>query len=256
MYTCEEQDIVSLVDSICEVLMDEDLQDLYDYKWGCITKKVQFQALPKLITKSLNEKDFLELENTEQVLRLRKAVRDMWPSLQNETERYDLLSWIVRKWGRIPHINDETLMTYVALICKARLSSSAAQKARDELYKMDRISNKSKCLAFVDPENWFVYDSRVAMALDMIIQNMPRKYEWEFILPEGRSNEAKHFGHKNPAIAGYSDYCRLIKMVAKKMEFEGVNRQCVEMKLFMLGNNLDEFKNRRRFNETAESPNK
>ena len=26
MYTCEEQDIVSLVDSICEVLMDEDLQ--------------------------------------------------------------------------------------------------------------------------------------------------------------------------------------------------------------------------------------
>ena len=24
MYTCEEQDIVSLVDSICEVLMDED----------------------------------------------------------------------------------------------------------------------------------------------------------------------------------------------------------------------------------------
>lgn len=40
MYTCEEQDIVSLVDSICEVLMDEDLQDLYDYKWGCITKKV------------------------------------------------------------------------------------------------------------------------------------------------------------------------------------------------------------------------
>lgn len=40
------------------------------------------------------------------------------------------------------------------------------------------------------------------------------------------------------------------------MEFEGVNRQCVEMKLFMLGNNLDEFKNRRRFNETAESPNK
>lgn len=32
MYTCEEQDIVSLVDSICEVLMDEDLQDLYDYK--------------------------------------------------------------------------------------------------------------------------------------------------------------------------------------------------------------------------------
>lgn len=53
MYTCEEQDIVSLVDSICEVLMDEDLQDLYDYKWGCITKKVQFQALPKLITKSL-----------------------------------------------------------------------------------------------------------------------------------------------------------------------------------------------------------
>ena len=115
MYTCEEQDIVSLVDSICEVLMDEDLQDLYDYKWGCITKKVQFQALPKLITKSLNEKDFLELENAEQVLRLRKAVRDMWPSLQNETERYDLLSWIVRKWGRIPHINDETLMTYVAL---------------------------------------------------------------------------------------------------------------------------------------------
>ncbi len=56
----------------------------------------------------------------------------------------------------------------------------------------------------------------VAMALDMIIQNMPRKYEWEFILPKGRSNEAKHFGHKNPAIAGYSDYCRLIKMVAKK----------------------------------------
>lgn len=81
---------------------------------------------------------------------------------------------------------------------------------------MDRISSKSKCLAFVDPENWFVYDSRVAMALDMIIQNMPRKYEWEFILPKGRSNEAKHFGHKNPAIAGYSDYCRLIKMVAKK----------------------------------------
>lgn len=61
MYTCEEQDIVSLVDSICEVLMDEDLQDLYDYKWGCITKKVQFQALPKLITKSLNEKTFLNL---------------------------------------------------------------------------------------------------------------------------------------------------------------------------------------------------
>lgn len=61
MYTCEEQDIVSLVDSICEVLMDEDLQDLYDYKWGCITKKVQFQALPKLITKSLMKKTFLNL---------------------------------------------------------------------------------------------------------------------------------------------------------------------------------------------------
>ena len=238
MQTSISQDLNYLAESIYKVLENDSLQKLTVYRWGRMTTKA-YQEFPAIIKRNLNEEDFLKLDNAEQVIQLKRIVSQVWPSLSKEENQVALLGWIVKKWGKIWKIKEETLRTYAHNICRSD------QEVEKFLEPKDRISSKSKCLAFIHPESYFIYDSRVAMALDLIIREWHPNFEWEFMIPSGASNDYKRFvkkSERNP-IAHYSHYRRLIEMVGQKCGCQRADLQRIEMKLFMLGRNLEEFRN-------------
>jgi hypothetical protein len=84
---------------------------------------------------------------------LKKISPDIW-------RRYDKLSlanWIVRDWGGIRGNKNETINNYIEEINQSRYPS-----------KIKGVATYSKILSFMDPQNFAIYDARVAISLNAI----------------------------------------------------------------------------------------
>lgn len=123
------------------------------------------------------------------------------------------------------------------------------------------IASRSKFYAHTQPEDKYIYDSRVSMAL-LIFANLWEKEDPDYFpLVEGRSNDYKSFKEvfvnerklslKN-AKEFYDDYCKVISKVSDQLiDKLGVNKkleekelklfgQLVEMALFSFGRKIKE----------------
>lgn len=99
---------------------------------------------------------------------------------QNQVKYYELSLWIIKDWGGINNAKDE-----------------ATQDLIDKIYQgteptFNRISSTSKILAFLKPENYVIYDSRVAYALNWIILKKDAGNKF-FPIPEGRNSKMSAF---------------------------------------------------------------
>jgi hypothetical protein len=103
-------------------------------------------------------------------------LRKRYSPSESTKEFEDLALWIIRDWGGIYGGTDSDTMELVNAFIKT------------EKPKFDRIASTSKVAAFMHPDKFIIYDSRVSYTVNWIIlsQNVDFKF---FPIPEGRNTK-------------------------------------------------------------------
>ena len=160
--------------------------------------------------------DLTEEEFTERLFaKFNKALTDAVKS-RNRKRVLEIIRLIVCKWGGIGGNGDDTLETYANHL----LARTPAQ-----LTGMRGIASKSKILAAWDLKGCFIYDARVAIALQTLYFD---KYKFEIPTPQGGRNELiRKLAASRGVPVDYSGYCAALRAT-------GHGKQ-LEKKLFMLG---------------------
>lgn len=238
-------DFNDLALEICAIFRDEKFKQLLEYRWNRLV-----DTAPDFVRSAPGwPKKEDDIPSMEQVFRMRMTTSRLWPSLGKD-QQFELMQWIIQKWGGIGRTSNKSFAKYYALLSDINSGDgSRVSGAEGEVYSEWNVSGKSKFFAFVDPERFFVYDSRVSMALNAIIlTRFGKRFEWEFFLAEGKSHDYddKTFRHtlsrKRYRKAKYGEYCQLIRLVCKRMGWEGIECQRAEMYLFSLGQKIRKFK--------------
>lgn len=173
----------------------------------------------------------------DQLIDFRRQFSLAWNKIPSEDidTKIAMYRWVTKTWGGISNNSNETLNTIVSEVDNGNPSHTSKKG----------ISSKSKCFAFTIPCNYFVYDSRISIALNKIVQTK-LKTNWQFPIVTGRSAAYKEFiktyNKSANKEADYNDYCILIKKIAKLMKnpYTGHDVQRIEFMLFMIGGCVNE----------------
>lgn len=232
--TCGQMKAFAL--EVVDVLNNPANSELAKYKWDRIMSTKDTAGLPQIMLDLINETTPVSCTYSaaDQLIDFRRRFSQAWRNLAEDdiATRFGMLTWVVRKWGNINRsLKQETLRTYVEKFNSSWMTN------------ISNISSKSKCLAFVNPETRFVYDSRVAMLLNSILLKRIPDSKWCFRTGYGASNDyssfdTSHFTGKKGI--SYDCYCRLILEIAENMKpaLTGEDIQRVEFAIFSLGRNL------------------
>jgi len=148
------------------------------YKWSVkIDKLFDLGALTKEEIEALNKKSPYEKE-----LVLKKTIQIKLNEFNstNRTAFEKLCLWIIKDWGGINGVDDSSTLELI----QEFLSKTEPS--------FNRIASTSKIGSFMFPEKYFIYDSRVAYALNWIIlsENAGNRF---FPIPEGRNSKMLAF---------------------------------------------------------------
>ena len=125
--------------------------------------------------------------------------------------------WIINKWGGIRGFkntsrNIEKIKNFKKQIIKKKLSKDS----------FSTISSLSKVSSFMDPDNFFIYDSRVIYTLNWLIltcENKSKIREKYFPLPNGRNKIISNFDMNTIInIAHISEYENQESLYLKEQE--------------------------------------
>lgn len=239
-----QEDLKTFAEIVCGVLHHKDNQKFLPYKWS---SDKALDLAPTFLKEEINSSDFKSSSDEEKTLELRRAASSCWNEISMD-DKFELFKWIVKEWGGIRRIGENTLNTYVMNISSLDSESPECESAKQFLFKEKKnVSSKSKCLAFLYPDRYFVYDSRVAMALIKILSECHPKFTWTFQLPPGKSGDYDDFKNDQKfkyliearTKVTYLQYCELIKIISELLGEE--DSQLIEMKLFMLGKHVQKF---------------
>lgn len=165
------------------------------------------------------------IEREEHIYKQQIALKEVLSQeLNGRFDRDEINTWIVRRWGGIPKFGTgrNTISYYVT-----DFSNNLIQNRYNDL---KNIPSLSKIASFVNPEEYFIYDSRVAVSLNAILLSLHiihNTQEWNDVLfyPMPQSNGSNHrteimkdliqertngMGHFLEGRVYYS-YCKLIK---------------------------------------------
>jgi hypothetical protein len=145
------------------------------YKW-----KFKIESLYELNIFSSDELDSLDISNIfEREIKLKKLISNKIRDLKskNDISFYALANWIIVKWGNI--------------------SSECPNEVIDNFLHaekpvFDRIASTSKVGAFLYPNKYIIYDSRVAYSLNWIILSKLAGSHF-FQIPNGRNSKMNAF---------------------------------------------------------------
>ncbi|MGL4324480.1 MAG: hypothetical protein ACRCTD_10620 [Beijerinckiaceae bacterium] len=155
---------------------------------------------------------------------IRRSFSEAWKSVQQQGA---IARWIIGDWGGIGG-NKDTKIERILEICNSRSD-----------HPFDGISSYSKVLSFLEPEGFFVYDSRVALSLNWIQICLGKRATY-FHIPLSQaknalmasliceSSYASYFSeivHKDKI---YQRYIEFIKEVAKY-----ANKPPLEIEMFL-----------------------
>lgn len=129
------------------------------YKWECHLME-GCERYPRIKSAIDEVSARPELSDGERVIELRKKISELWKSDSDDNVRLDILKWVVNDWGKIDNIQKDTLK-------KFREKLSLKQYLANECLRSN-VASYSKCLAFVCPNKYYIYDSRVALALNAL----------------------------------------------------------------------------------------
>ena len=119
-----------------------------------------FKKLKEIAGPLLNEEALLAQNDRDRNVRLRFEVSRLWNEAVasgNGNLALELSFWIVKGWGGIKNIKDETIKSHHFA-------------AVNKLFGLpfEHISSSSKVITLTDPEIYQIYDARVAVSLNVI----------------------------------------------------------------------------------------
>lgn len=176
-------------------------------------------------------------ETLQRLLHYRREFPALWMKAGTEIPQKRLLGWVVRDWGGINNIKDDTLGNYIPDLPEESYSTSN--------YLKTHTSSFSKCLAFIYPKYCYVYDSRVALALNCLshIHNLQDSIVFKqtssksYYTTEVSRIINKKVSRRTKRI-GYFGYCQIVRRLAGLDESNDENyikAHKLEAELFMLG---------------------
>jgi hypothetical protein len=107
-------------------------------------------------------------------LALRRAMHDEW--CREPDRRLELATWYVRRWGGVKKTSDETLSEYVVELQHDKLP-----------HKLQRVASWSKIASIARPDQYFIYDARVAVTLNALQFLKYRDIRHRFALPDSQN---------------------------------------------------------------------
>jgi hypothetical protein len=147
-----------------------EVEEIYDYK---INRKIYKEN--ELFT--IEEQNQLEqsINAFEENVLLKEIVSKKIESKENKIEYYN---WVVKKWGGIPKFNKS--IEFINYFFKEINTGIIGYK------NYSIISSLSKIAAFTSPEEYFIYDSRVAFTLNWLLIKSKKKTSY-FFIPKSRN---------------------------------------------------------------------
>jgi hypothetical protein len=153
-----------------------------------------------------------------------------WENVNNE-ERYNLIRYYIKVWGGIRKIADQRVNEF-------NLEGVTTTINRG----VTRISSWSKALVVKSPDNYAIYDSRVAISINclQILNNNENPIMFPLLLRVARNNIISQKASQlnaycndnhwaNAGIDFYEDYIRILRSVANNFD---TNIATIEMLLF------------------------
>ncbi|MBR4664216.1 MAG: hypothetical protein IKO93_10115 [Lentisphaeria bacterium] len=190
----------------------------YNWKWPPTNQKIlDFYGDP---IDGLTEEEF--------TVRLFQKFHDAFQKAAGNKDRIiEIINLIVAEWGGIRNNKPAKIETYANYLISNKLKKLAVTTG---------IASKSKILAAWDPNQYYIYDSRVAIALQTLYFG---KYKFSIPNPktsENRKAEIKEITGELKQSAGsrvrYCEFCEGLKNKG--------NGNQLEKKLFMLGGYIEE----------------
>ena len=220
-------EITDLIDNVWN-----EISSFQDQKWEVPKNK---KPLTDLIGKDETDRLYAITDDKAQNVHLRTLLVNPLKD-KNQDKRVQAINWIVVRWGRIP-AGSKNLIPWVDEF--KDYDDKTVESFINKL-KKDRVSSWSKILAFADSTKYAIFDTRVAMSLNMILEKT--NYSDRFFMPSSRDEElnglfknvrdyvGKLYENKNPKYLDYFDYLDLLRAIVEKKP--KTNILDVEMRLF------------------------
>ena len=210
---------------------------LLKYKWekGCGKPESWENELVKETYRKCTS-----LSEGERLIEFRNKFERLWNDA-DDRKKFAYVEWIVKEWGKIRNIKCDTLKTYVELLKRENPAAVEPIKLTPASY--------SKCLAFLFPDEYYIYDSRVALAVSVITYVTELANEGTFQKAAAKSEATNKIAksveideevepvqklEESIKCINYADYCSLVRGLATAT-LPDFNPQLVEQDLFMLG---------------------
>lgn len=223
-----------LIEGLPQLLWSRVAAPMNDDDWRLST--LQAQTLRNLIGDAAYQSVRSKASNIDQSRQLRVEIAPLLTS-PSYRQKGELCQWIVRDWGRIRRrgVHEVALWPMEFGCFEPENVQRFIRKRRGK----SRISSWSKVLAFALPDHYAIYDSRNALALNVLLQEtrVPNR----FFMPSGQGENPPPalvyvkerlkalYGEKNIKWAGYEEYNALLRAMAA---VGGIDLLGTEMRLF------------------------
>ncbi len=229
----------------------EDIPDLPEIIWnasgGYQNNKWEVPEDKSLLKNMVSDEDIEQLysmeESAEQNIYLRSLLSKPLKA-KDEELRMRAMKWVIYDWGHVRGLKGSEEVWPKQL---GNYEEAVIEKFITENHKK-RIASWSKVLAFADSAKYAIYDARVVMSLNTILDDT--SYPQRFYmpppssekLPKSFSNIKKHvknlYPNKQPKYLGYFEYLNLLNAIVNKKLAKNILE--VEMCLFANGMNYAE----------------
>ncbi len=216
-----EDDIKKISDKLIRLLGTEDMKLCAGLLFNYYPSN---ENIEKIKIKNIKE-DILKIKGNNNYIKTKKLRTIISKKLSKKYSKKNesIHNWIVNNWGGIKWQVDEKKV-------QSFLKNTNDIKSN--------IASLTKIASFYQPKKYFVYDSRVAFAINALINlSLPNHRNKYFHLPPGRNRTIepykKKYKRKNN-IKDYTLYCELIKGIAKYLNVDG---ETIEMILFSIASN-------------------
>lgn len=205
------------------------------HKWGVPQNAASLATLTALIGQSNVTRLYAITNTAVQNIQLRSLLSPVLKSTDTKI-RLKAMRWVIYDWGHVRGRRGserdwpEQFASYEADVIDSFIQDN---------YRY-RIASWSKALAFADGTKYAIYDARVAMSLNSILDKVG--HDRKFYMPPPSSDDlgevfkvvrdhvSTQYAVKRPAYMGYTEYMRLLNAIVKEKLAPNVLE--VEMRLF------------------------
>lgn len=113
-------------------------------------------------------------------IQLKEAFPALWKN--NDNDKFHLAKWIIKDWGGIKRNKDETISNHLKIT-----------RNSNDYFPLKGVASYSKILSFIEPDNFAIYDARVAASLNgiQLLSKSKKSVLWNNL--DGRNKKIELF---------------------------------------------------------------